>query len=339
MKRALASIAVVLLCAAPAAAAKRSWAQAEIRLVVSQGLMADSVASFRPEAPLTRGALEDLAAGLNEREPAGVALPNGAAPVTMAELDARLVAALDLSDEASLFYRGARAAGLKPPGRFGREVVARLIGLRYNHPAAHDDLELLPTDVATRAEAAYSAAQILRFRGRETEAVEELAEEFALPALTPWQRRVLSTAFRFVGYPYVWGGTSDVPQALFGVAAPGGFDCSGFLWRVFRVERYAGGAALGSTLRGRTAAQMAGEVGRARRIGFARLEPGDALFFGARGPRSKPAEVNHAGIYAGNGWMVHSSRYGTTLVRLDGWYRERFAWARRPLAEAGLAGA
>jgi hypothetical protein len=34
---------------------------------------------------------------------------------------------------------------------------------------------------------------------------------------------------------------------------------------------------------------------------------------------------------------VHSSRYGTTLAKLDGWYRERFAWGRRPLAEAGLA--
>jgi len=27
---------------------------------------------------------------------------------------------------------------------------------------------------------------------------------------------------------------------------------------------------------------------------------------------------------------------GTTLVPLTGWYRDRFAWARRPLAEARL---
>jgi hypothetical protein len=42
------------------------------------------------------------------------------------------------------------------------------------------------------------------------------------------------------------------------------------------------------------------------------------------------------GIYAGNGWLVHSSRNGVAVEPLDGWYRQRFAWARRPLAEAGI---
>jgi hypothetical protein len=35
--------------------------------------------------------------------------------------------------------------------------------------------------------------------------------------------------------------------------------------------------------------------------------------------------------------MVHSSSRGTTIAPLDGWYVASFAWARRPLAEAGLA--
>jgi cell wall-associated NlpC family hydrolase len=43
------------------------------------------------------------------------------------------------------------------------------------------------------------------------------------------------------------------------------------------------------------------------------------------------------GIYAGNGWMVHSSDRGTTLTPMTGWYENRFAWGRRPLAEAGLS--
>jgi hypothetical protein len=34
--------------------------------------------------------------------------------------------------------------------------------------------------------------------------------------------------------------------------------------------------------------------------------------------------------------MVHSSGYGTTITMFDGWYRQSFAWARRPLREAGL---
>ena len=38
----------------------------------------------------------------------------------------------------------------------------------------------------------------------------------------------------------------------------------------------------------------------------------------------------------GNGWFVHSSGAGVTLQPLQGWYTTTFAWARRPLTEAGL---
>ena len=43
------------------------------------------------------------------------------------------------------------------------------------------------------------------------------------------------------------------------------------------------------------------------------------------------------GIYVGNGWIVHSSRFGTTLAPMIGWYETSFAWGRSPLAEAGIA--
>jgi hypothetical protein len=42
------------------------------------------------------------------------------------------------------------------------------------------------------------------------------------------------------------------------------------------------------------------------------------------------------GIYIGNGWFINSSSYGVALAQLTGWYAKEFAWARRPLAEAGL---
>jgi cell wall-associated NlpC family hydrolase len=82
---------------------------------------------------------------------------------------------------------------------------------------------------------------------------------------------------------------------------------------------------------------MSGEVPAAKRIPFARLEPADVVFFGARGPKSKPSQVGHMGIYLGNGWFIQSSDYGVDIAPLDGWYRAKFAWARRPLAEAGLS--
>jgi cell wall-associated NlpC family hydrolase len=315
----------------------KSWADAQIRLVVAHGLMAPDVASFHPDDPLTQGALADLAAGLTARAPAPVANPS--APVTIAGLDTKLVRALGLAVAAGDFVRGARAVGLSPPARFGTEVTARLLGLRYNHPAAEDDLELRPSDTATRAEAAYSAARILRFRGGEIPAVEAAASSFVLSPLTSWQSRILTTAFSFIGYPYVWGGTSERAEAPFGVQARGGFDCSGFVWRVYKLQRYDGEGTLADVLRGRTTYAMSGEVARGKRIPYAKLQPADLVFFGLDGPRSRTAQIDHMGIYVGGGWFVHSSSGGVTLSQLQGWYRDRFAWARRPLAEAGLTSA
>jgi cell wall-associated NlpC family hydrolase len=332
------AVLLTLLAPAPAEAAPpaRSWAHAEIKLVVSQGLMAESVATFRPNAPLTQSALTELIAGLTARDtPAATQASNTG--VTMAQLDAQLVRALGLGDEAAVFYRAAAAARTRPPGRFGTEVVARLLGLRKNHEAPHDHLERLPSDTVTRAEAAYSAAKILRFTGWELRQVEDVAEAFALPELTDWQRRILTTAFGRIGFPYVWGGESDGRLSPFGLQLSGGFDCSGFAWRVYKLQSYSGGAALAQTLRGRTAAAMAGEVGPRRRIPFARLAPADLVFFANGGPRANPAAVDHMGIYIGNGWMIHSSRYGVALAQLDGWYTRRLAWGRRPLLEAGLS--
>jgi cell wall-associated NlpC family hydrolase len=210
------------------------------------------------------------------------------------------------------------------------------LGLRTNHPAAQDNLEHVPSDPAPRAEAAYSAAQILRFSGLEKQSVEDAAASFELPLFTPWQRRVLTTAVSFVGYPYVWGGESEVTQSPFGVQASGGFDCSGFAWRVFKLQSYPGAPQLGNVLRGRTAAAMAGEVPRRKRIKLEKLAPADLLFFGNGGRRAKAAQVDHVAIYLGNGWLIHSSRYGVALAPLLGWYADRLAWGRRPLFEAGL---
>ena len=340
MSRILAITAVLAVLAAPAAAQSSgrtqpaSWAQPEIKLVVGRGLMARSVQTFHPNDTLTRGALTSLVAGLSADRPA--ASTQSSAPVTLAQLDATLVRGLGLSGAAAELAAAARTAGLVPPSRFGTEAVARLLGLRTNHPAQLDSLELLPSQPATRAEAAYSAAQILRFSGWETQRVEQLAQTFELPSLSPWQTQILKTAVRFIGFPYVWGGTSEKAEAPFGVKAPGGFDCSGFVWRVYKLQVYSGASALAGTLKGRTTFAMSGEVPAAKRIPFARLKPGDVLFWGAAGPRSKPAQVDHTGIYLGSGWFIHSSGYGVAIAPLSGWYKQRFAWARRPLAEAGI---
>ena len=342
--RRLATIALCLLAyPATAAAAERSWAQPQIEAVVEAGLLADSVATFKPQKPLTQralaGALETLSLASEEtvayRYP--VVVPGRA--VTIRELDAALVGFLGLSEAARTITAALRNAGLAPKAGVGTETVARLLGLRFNHPAATDTLELGLNDPATRAEAAYSLARVLDLSGWEQEQITSQTEQLVLPEVIGTQQQLLRRAVSFVGWPYVWGGTSEAVQQLWnGKQLPGGFDCSGFVWRVFKLEPFPGASALAAVLRGRTTYEMSGEVPPAQRIKkVENLQPGDLIFQGAKGPKSKPAQVDHAGIYLGGGWFVHSSGNGTTLHPFEGWYRDRFAWARRPLREAGIA--
>ena len=317
-----------------------SWADAEIRTVTAVAILGNDPAMFRPSEPLTRGELaEALAAwGKPSATPA-----DPTRLVTMRELNAQLVGALGLLPAARRIRIAARDAGLAPTSMLGTETVARLLGLRLNHPVGSDDLELLPSQPATRAEAAYSLARALKLTTGQITWVDQLSQTFSLPDLGDWQRAVLGRALRFVGYPYVWAGASETTQTLWSatapggwVTAPGGFDCSGFVWRVYKTKPFAGAPLLGDILKGRTTYAMSSEVKKPARIGLADLLPGDIIFFGSRAALSTPAEIGHMGIYVGNGWFVHSSSAGVTLRPLQGWYSTTFAWARRPLTEAGL---
>ena len=68
-------------------------------------------------------------------------------------------------------------------------------------------------------------------------------------------------------------------------------------------------------MRGRTTYEMSGEVPRGKRITFAKLQPADVVFFGANGPQLEARQVDHAGIYLGNGWFIHSSEPGRRISR------------------------
>jgi cell wall-associated NlpC family hydrolase len=257
--------------------------------------------------------------------------------VTLKQLDAALVAYLGLSEAARKIQQTLQSAGLQPPANTGTEAVARMLDLRLNHPTGQDDLELLPFQPVTRAEAAFSFARVLQLDSWATGSVQQAADSFVLPTLTTWQRRILTTAVHYVGYPYVWGGTSPTAETLYGVRAPGGFDCSGYVWRVYKLTSYAGAPRLPGVLRGRTTYQMSGEVPHRLLIPAAKLQPADVMFFGAHGRQSKPSEVDHTALYLGNGWFIQSSDEGVTLLPFDGWYTHSYAWGRRPLREAGLS--
>jgi cell wall-associated NlpC family hydrolase len=335
MRRSLLLVLVLLAVAAGSASAappKRSFASAEIATVVDAGLMARSVERFRPDDALTASELATVIASLG----GAISVEDPDAPVTIRELDARLVSLAGLRPAARTIREAVVSAGITPRPWLGTETVARMLGLRFNHLREDDALELEVSDVATRAEVAYSIAKYLALDDANRESVRAAARAFTLPNLSDWQRLVLTRALRFVGSPYVFAGTSERPQRLFGKVLPGGFDCSGLVWRVFKLEVFAGANELSRVLQGRTSYAMSGEVPPSKRLSREQLGPGDVVFFGTHGPRSRPSEVGHMGIYVGNGWIVHSSRYGTTLTPMTGWFQTSFAWGRSPLVEAGL---
>ena len=336
--RALAAVAAAAasLALAPAAGAAASrlgtWDKGDQRAVVRAGLLGKLGSSFHGERPITAGALSDalaqLAADLGT-DPAVAPLPDG--QVTITQLDRALVEQLGLSDLAAAVQAEAKRAGLRPPDRFGTEVVARQLGLRFNHPARDDAIEPFPDDPATRAEAAYSLARVRSFDGSEVEYAREVLERFQLPAMNAKQRRVLRLAVSKIGWPYIWGGESDTTYSdLGGSQLHGGYDCSGFVWRLFKLS----GNPAGAAIHGRTAAQQAGEIPHSKRIRPGRIRPGDLLFFGSAKfhGRATEASIWHEGIALSRDFMIHASSEGVYVAPLwEAWRVKETAWARRVL--------
>ncbi len=248
-------------------------------------------------------------------------------PLTVVRFDSLLVRQLGLGDVAATVQRAAVQARLSPPGYFGSEVVARYLGLRYDHPAGEDRLELYPWNPITRAEAAHSFAVVLGMSSWQLQAATETLLAFSLPHYSPDQLEVLKIAVSKIGMPYVWGGTTDGTEDGL---EHGGYDCSGFAWRVYKVS----GLRWGAQILGRTAAEQAGEIPRSQRVRMEDVQPADLLFFGSAHFNAKATEANvvHEGIALGDGWAINSSAQGVYVLPLtEGWLHESFTWARRVL--------
>jgi hypothetical protein len=94
---------------------------------------------------------------------------------------------------------------------------------------------------------------------------------------------LINEAEKYLGYPYVWGGSSPSTS----------FDCSGFVCWVLNQS--------GVYSISRTTAQ--GIFNQCAIIPPSEARPGDIIFF--TGTYASSGAVSHVGIYVGNGMMIH----------------------------------
>lgn len=124
-------------------------------------------------------------------------------------------------------------------------------------------------------------------------------------ASTAFGQNIVETAKRYIGTPYVYGGSS-----------PSGFDCSGFVKYIYSLH--------GISLN-RTAADQAKNGTWVARDS---MVPGDIICFSSSVGGSY---IGHVGIYVGDNKFIHSPYTGRSveIETLEGHYGNRFYCARR----------
>jgi cell wall-associated NlpC family hydrolase len=135
----------------------------------------------------------------------------------------------------------------------------------------------------------------------------------------PWNFRdlVMSMAKGYQGTPYRMGGSLEYGNST---------DCSGFVQYIYK----------GFKINMPRSSREQAEVGKTvtHTLDYSKLVPGDLLYF-SRGGHS----VGHAGIYIGEGKMIHASTYRTGVIITDlrqGNYDHRFVVAKRVFEVAYL---
>ena len=142
------------------------------------------------------------------------------------------------------------------------------------------------------------------------EAYKVLKKEELTGDLDKLTMNILYSAYRCLGTPYRYGGTT-----------PSGFDCSGFVQHVFGEN----GISLGRSSRDQAREGIP--------IELSELKPGDLIFFNMR-PK-KHSSIDHVGLYIGNGQFIHASSYRSREITIEelesGSYLNRLVGARRVL--------
>lgn len=122
---------------------------------------------------------------------------------------------------------------------------------------------------------------------------------------------LIAEAEKYLGYPYVWGGSKPSTS----------FDCSGFVCWVLDNS--------GVYPMSRTNAH--GIFNQTTPIAPPEAKPGDIIFFTGTYDSSGP--VSHVGIYVGDNMMIHCASGGVQYARMDTkyWTQHFYAFGRLPL--------
>jgi cell wall-associated NlpC family hydrolase len=190
-------------------------------------------------------------------------------------------------------------AGLAERERLVNSIRGEIVRLEAEEQARQARLR---AEAQARLQAQLAAQRAALIQAKEDDAVGASASSPEGVSVAPPSQYggVVGVAMQYLGTPYVWGG-----------AAPGGFDCSGFVMYVF--------AQMGVSLPHHAADQFNYGVPVSRD----QLEPGDLVFFDGLG---------HVGIYIGGGQFVHAPHTGD-VVKIsslnDSWYAATYVGARR----------
>jgi peptidoglycan endopeptidase LytE len=129
----------------------------------------------------------------------------------------------------------------------------------------------------------------------------------AAPVESDRGEQIVAVAREFLGYPYVWGGTS--PSV--------GFDCTGFVYYLFNKR-----LGIGSTR------DLWGQLNGGTRVSRAQVQAGDLVFF----QNTYQPGLSHVGIAIDNSTFIHaaSERYGVMVSKLnDAYWSARWFGASR----------
>ena len=299
VRRSPSSSSALALLAAPAAGAgsRESWAKSAILTVTTAGLFPGKPATFRPADPLTAGDLAELLAAIGAR-------PCQRRPTRRRRDDrgARRRArrrARPAPGRAPARRRRTRRRA-RPAPRFGTEVVARLLGLRTDLPSpttarscSPPSRRREPTPPSPPPASSRSARRSRRRpgpgadpgrRGRRSR------RRRLRPLDRPDLRRPGAHAAAAGSAPHCRV-ADRLPVRLGRRGREGGARLRLLRPRLARVQARVLRRCAGPRRhdQGRTAAQMAAEIPRSERIRLADLQPGDVMFFGPKGRRSKAA--------------------------------------------------